>query len=305
MNSGASVDLTLGFLVVTVLGALGALAYYRKGHFPWTGFILGNLGLIGWGIIAFSKSNPRSKTQDPNQPEPTPPPWLMFILFPLGIICGIIQFLAITFGGIALVAGLSIVPYVFWFLFAVAGLVVMYIAYFVSIRVDALLSFLLVVVPGLGLLVFVAFNYLPLPFLPIQGSAASASPTSIPAINTARPANTAKSNQVPDTVYATLRAEPTATHDSCLSWEKITISDKGARLCVTGYVKSVGSDQVAYYIKFSDSPSSFYFVSYGYTYPDIKAGSCVRGSGMIKTIGTAPVIVLDELNRADFLNCGR
>jgi hypothetical protein len=65
-------------------------------------------------------------------------------------------------------------------------------------------------------------------------------------------------------------------------------------------VYSASDDGVAWYVKFKSDYTSFYFVSYAWNYPEVQAGSFVKGRGIVKRIGNAPVIVLDEGQKGDF-----
>jgi hypothetical protein len=93
------------------------------------------------------------------------------------------------------------------------------------------------------------------------------------------------------------------TEGLCKNWSEITLADVGQTRCVKGDAWSVGSDSVAFYIKFDQRADTFYFLSYALKYPGLNAGTCVQAAGKIRLLGNAPVIILDEAAEKT-LTCG-
>ncbi len=79
---------------------------------------------------------------------------------------------------------------------------------------------------------------------------------------------------------------------NCNLWSSITLVDVGRTKCVYGNVYNITSDQIAYYISFSNKPGSFYIISYDIYFPDLRIGDCVFATGEIKKLDRTPVMTL-------------
>lgn len=83
------------------------------------------------------------------------------------------------------------------------------------------------------------------------------------------------------------------TDDGCLSWNEVTASHKGKKLCVYGVVSDAyWGDPDRFFITFSSNKSAFrMIVLWGYYYKDI-IGECVEATGVIKTYDNMPYMEL-------------
>jgi len=94
------------------------------------------------------------------------------------------------------------------------------------------------------------------------------------------------------TKYATIGSAGSYFKDNCVLWSSITLNDVGKTKCVYGKVYNITSDNIAYYISFSDKRGAFYIISYDIYFPDLRIGNCVYATGVIKRLDNNPVMTL-------------
>ncbi|MGA9532185.1 MAG: zinc ribbon domain-containing protein [Anaerolineales bacterium] len=126
---------------------------------------------------------------------------------------------------------------------------------------------------------------------------ASASNTPIPSQT---PIAIASSTPTPMATESAVIA-PTASSD-CVPWDQVTLDQTGEEMCVYGTVKRwFAINDLPFIAIFSEEEGSFALVDRGQAYPDLHAGDCIRGVGVIEVMSaTRPFIDLD----GTVLSCG-
>jgi hypothetical protein len=87
----------------------------------------------------------------------------------------------------------------------------------------------------------------------------------------------------------------------CQNWNVIDLTDVGKTMCVYGTVREAWIDyqQQTFFMTFGSGYDDFYMLTYGGWYFDDVENHCVKGYGKIAKIGSAPVMVVDELYHCD------
>ena len=80
----------------------------------------------------------------------------------------------------------------------------------------------------------------------------------------------------------------------CRHWTEVSSLNRGVTYCVYGTAINTYHQNGVFYVVFGNSPSDFYFISYGESWYDGMKGNCVLAKGELKEIGKAPVIVVEE-----------
>lgn len=81
----------------------------------------------------------------------------------------------------------------------------------------------------------------------------------------------------------------------CIDWNEVGLDDVGKTLCVQGTVIDTYSQNDVFYFIFSNDPKDFYMIQYGGISWGGVLNTCVYQTGEIKSIGQAPVMVIDRV----------
>lgn len=87
--------------------------------------------------------------------------------------------------------------------------------------------------------------------------------------------------------------------NGCVRWSKVTIEDRGKKMCVYGMVLNAYDSTRMFYITFGLNDDDFRFVDYDFYYENI-IGNCAKATGIVKTYLNMPYIELNgELYRCN------
>ena len=87
---------------------------------------------------------------------------------------------------------------------------------------------------------------------------------------------------------------------NCRHWTEMSTLNRGVTYCVYGTAINTFHQNGVFYVVFGNSPSDFYFISYGEYWFEGMKGNCVMAKGELKEIGKAPVIVVED---GGYLHC--
>lgn len=94
--------------------------------------------------------------------------------------------------------------------------------------------------------------------------------------------------------YAPLPESPA---DLCISWKEAHLH-VGEETCVTGIVTSTYNSGNAFFMNFSSNRSSFYLVSFDFTWDNLR-GECVVAHGKIILYENRPEIIIRDPNQLE------